>query len=615
MKKQLLALVAAALCYVLAGTGSLFAQKRGQALIDSLKTEIPRSKEDTAKVLLLLDISFYSANINPDTGIAYGTRALELAEQLQFGRGIAEANRYIGISYNGRSLFPKALEHYLRAMKKYEELKDENGVAKTQVSMGVVYMSKGDSANAIFYLQEALTKIKKQGKKNMEAKIRNNIGSVYLHARDLPKALMYYNQALRQNEELGDIAAIESTTSNLGGVYYEMHQPGEALTHYFRALELNDKTGHLYNRATHSCCIGNTYLYIARDTGSTALLDSLFSGDRTKALQEAKKYMESGLAIYEKLGNLNSSYKYYKYLSEIQQMLGDEISALANYKKYADARDSVYNETNTKNMVTMQLQFDFDKKEALAQEELQRQKVVRNGFVIGFGIVLLFAFIFLSQRNRIRKGKKESDELLLNILPAEVADELKASGSSEARHYDEVSILFTDFKGFTALSEQLKPKELVAEIDYCFRQFDAIITAHGIEKIKTIGDAYMAVAGLPAPDKNHAQKLVRAALEIRDFMEDYKRERRQQGKIFFEIRIGIHSGEVVAGIVGVKKFAYDVWGDAVNMAARMESSGETGKVNISESTCALVSNEFNCTYRGEIEAKGKGRVKMYFVEE
>lgn len=607
-------LLLAVLCGVLAVTGELCAQKRGQALIDSLKTELPRSKEDTGKVLLLLDISFYSANINPDTGLRYGTQALQLAEKLQFGRGIAEANRYIGINYNGRSLFPRALEHYLQAMKKYEELHDENGVAKTQVSMGLVYMSKSDSANAIFYLQQALAKLKNQGKKNMVAKVLNNIGSVYLDALDLPKALTWYNEALRQNEALGDISATESTTSNLGGVYYEMKRPDDALTYYFRALKLNEQTGNLSNRATHSCCIGNTYLYIARDTGNTALLESLFEGDRTKALLEAKKYMESGLAIFEQLGNLNSSYKYYRYLSEVQQLLGDEINALANYKKFADARDSVYNESNTKNMVTMQLQFEYDKKDAIAQAELNRQKLVRNGFVIGFAIMLLFAFVFLAQRNRIRKGKKESDELLLNILPEEVAGELKKSGTSEARHYDEVSIMFTDFKGFTALAEQLNPKELVSEIDYCFRKFDAIITAHGIEKIKTIGDAYMAVAGLPVPDNDHAVNLVRAALEIRDFMEEYKHERLQQGKIYFEIRIGIHSGEVVAGIVGAKKFAYDVWGDTVNMAARMESSGETGKVNISESTFNLVNSHFTCTSRGEIDAKGKGKVNMYFVE-
>ena len=346
MKKQVLA--AFALALVCGATNMAFAQKHGQQLIDSLKTEIPRSKPDTNKVLLLLDISFYSANINPDTGIRYVTQALELSEKLNFGKGIAEANRYMGISYNARSLFPRALEHYLRAMKKYEELKDLNGIAKTQSSMGMVYTLKKDSANALLYLRKAFATFEKLGAKGPIAKMLNNIGNVYLQDYDLPQALNYYTRALKKNEELGEPTAMESNISNLGAVYYELKQPAEALTHYFRALELNDKTGNLSNRATHNCSIGNTYLYIARDTTGTTLLDSLFGGDRTKALLESKKYMEEGLSLFEKLGNLNSSYKYYKYLSEVQQMLGDEIGALANYKKYADANDSVYNETNTK---------------------------------------------------------------------------------------------------------------------------------------------------------------------------------------------------------------------------------------------------------------------------
>lgn len=210
----------------------------------------------------------------------------------------------------------------------------------------------------------------------------------------------------------------------------------------------------------------------------------------------------------------------------------------------------------------------------------------------------------------LRLEKQKSEDLLLNILPAEVAEELKEKGHADARLYNNVTVLFTDFVNFTQRSERLKPSELVALIDYYFKAFDTIIELHGLEKIKTIGDAYLAVCGLPAENPDHACNVVAAALEIRDFMEAQK----ASNPAAFQIRIGINSGPVVAGIVGVKKFAYDIWGDTVNTAARMEQHGEVGKVNISAATYELVKDSFQCSFRGELEAKHKGRMGMYFVE-
>jgi adenylate cyclase len=209
----------------------------------------------------------------------------------------------------------------------------------------------------------------------------------------------------------------------------------------------------------------------------------------------------------------------------------------------------------------------------------------------------------------LEEEKQQSERLLLNILPAEVAQELKAKGSAEAKQYDAVSVLFTDFVNFTQVSERLGPKELVDKLDTCFRAFDEIIEKHGLEKIKTVGDAYIAVCGLPLSDPYHAVKTARVAIEIRQFIEGFN-----QKEETFQVRIGIHSGPVVAGIVGSKKFQYDIWGDTVNTAARMEQNSEKGKINVSATTFELIKDHFSFHPRGKIAAKNKGDVEMYFLE-
>lgn len=231
--------------------------------------------------------------------------------------------------------------------------------------------------------------------------------------------------------------------------------------------------------------------------------------------------------------------------------------------------------------------------------------------VIRDGILLQKNNLILSNTlGELKNEKQKSDDLLLNILPEEVADELKSKGSTTARHFDNVTVLFTDFVNFTSAGERMSPQELVDELHTCFKAFDEITSKFNIEKIKTVGDAYLAVAGLPTADPDHAENMVKAAIEINEFMKERILKLNEKS---FEIRIGIHTGKVVAGIVGVKKFAYDIWGDTVNTAARLEQNSQAGKINISQTTYELVKDKFNCKYRGEIEAKGKGNLKMYFV--
>jgi class 3 adenylate cyclase len=242
--------------------------------------------------------------------------------------------------------------------------------------------------------------------------------------------------------------------------------------------------------------------------------------------------------------------------------------------------------------------------------------------LIGATLVVYFSiqyFVKTIKKNNVllQHEKKKSDDLLLNILPAQVADELKRTGKIAPTLYSDTTIIFSDFKDFTQYSELFTPEELINELDRCFKKFDEIITNHGLEKIKTIGDAYMCVAGIPRDQRAaalNACRAVRAAIDMVAFIEETRAAKLKEGKAFWDIRIGIHTGDVVAGIVGQKKFAFDIWGDAVNIANRLETCSEEGKINISGTTFKLIQNYFNCSYRGKLPVKNKGQLEMYFVD-
>jgi class 3 adenylate cyclase len=247
------------------------------------------------------------------------------------------------------------------------------------------------------------------------------------------------------------------------------------------------------------------------------------------------------------------------------------------------------------------------------QDYLVKSKLDRTLFIRS----VLYSIERHQLRNQLLHEKEKSDNLLRNILPETIADELKSNGKIKARHYDEVSVMFIDFAGFTGISAAMKPEELVQELHTCFSHFDAITEDLGLEKIKTIGDAYMCAGGIPVQNETHALDIIKAAFKIMKFIEKRYQEKQAEGQEYWRARIGINLGPAITGVVGSRKFTYDIWGDTVNTAARMESSGAPGRVNISQTIYDQLKGNpaYSFEDRGAIEAKGKGLIPMYFISE
>ncbi|MES2849682.1 MAG: adenylate/guanylate cyclase domain-containing protein, partial [Bacteroidota bacterium] len=448
-----------------------------------------------------------------------------------------------------------ALDYFLQSYKLSLAINDQYSIGSSTANLGELYYKMGNDEQALFYLEQSVKAY--EGTEDLPYSL-NYIGRVYVHKQQFDKAIEIHKQAFEISRKLDTKLDQTQSLVGLGQAYQAKGDMGDAIDAYMQAIAI---------------------------------------GQPLNAITEIKDAYQGLSVVYSQKKDFVNAYKYQDLLLAI--------------------KDTIYNVNTDKKLGTLQFTFDLEKKESeieIQKKEVKTQKRFKYTFIGGFAIMVLFAAVFFAQRNRIHKAKKRSDELLLNILPEETAEELKETGTAKTKSFESVTVLFTDFKNFTIASEKLTPEELVAEINHCYSAFDRIVEKYGIEKIKTIGDSYMCAGGLPVSNKTHPFDVVSAGIDMVKFIEDNKQERIAKGQPYFELRCGIHSGPVVAGIVGIKKFAYDIWGDTVNTASRMESSGGIGKVNISGITYELVKEKFTCTYRGKIEAKNKGVIDMYFVE-
>jgi adenylate cyclase len=593
-----------------------------------------------------------------DKAIALYTELLELARKLGNTRAQGLGLEQLGTAnyYLGRA--PVAMDYWQQSMAIRLALADSTDIYALRMNMANGMVSMDDLEQGLRAFFEVLAWADRNGNRSFQASCLSNIAMVYALQGKLEDAASNYRRLLVDLKSAITPGDRSIALTNLGQVHLDMGQPDSARIIFTELKELAEAGRMIAALSTAELGLGNVARlagdrigarahferarlgYRAEDMANDvaivqermasldreavdsldrAYLERFFNGAPQPALAEAHALLDSAITTFlvnEDTPNLMNAYSA---LSEVERAQGDHRSALEHHKLFKAWSDTLFNAERDKKLTETAMTYEFEKKQAAAKAEQekkdQRQRLVRNAIAGGLAFSLLFLGVVWRQRNKINAARKRSDERLLNILPEEVADELKATGAAEAKHFDTATILFTDFKGFTQLSEKVTPAELVAELNTCFKAFDRIMEKYRIEKIKTIGDAYMAAGGLPDPQHGPPADVIRAALEMQDFMQQHKAEREAAGKPFFEMRVGIHSGPVVAGIVGVKKFQYDIWGDTVNTASRMESSGEVGKVNISEATYALVKDtpELTFTPRGKVQAKGKSEMEMYFV--
>ncbi|MFO8054822.1 MAG: adenylate/guanylate cyclase domain-containing protein [Bacteroidales bacterium] len=570
-----------------------------------------------AQMILNLGIA-YDLKGQYDSALLKFEEALILAREHELKTIEGDIYNNYGIVYAYRGQLGKSLDYGIKALEIFEILGDSVRLAKIYNNLGSRYSEMNLEQTALEYYQKAIDINTRTGDNYRLSHNYGNIGTIYSEMGENHKALEYYNKAYELQKDLANQRDLSITLGNLAVIYQNMEDYDRSMEFahqsYEIALQTNDEIGKL----TYFTTCGKTFLKQKNYNKSL------------ECFLQAKK-------LAEKMGARQSLIEIYKGLSELFAEKDNFKTAFFYNEKYLDERFYLHDSERNK-ALNMLKDYENIKKEneiALLTKDteiqklnLKRQKILRNS-ISGLGIVvLLFAigvghrYIYMRRtRNELAdknlliiNEKQKSDRLLLNILPEETAVELMENGSSKARKFELATVLFSDFKGFTKVAEQLSPEELVAEVDHCFIAFDNIISKYNIEKIKTIGDAYMCAGGLPVANTTSPWDVAGAALEILEFMEEYKQEQLSKGKPYFEIRIGIHSGPVVAGIVGNKKFAYDIWGDTVNIASRMESSGEAGRINVSGTTYTYIKEDFECEYRGKIEAKNKGLVDMYFVK-
>jgi len=623
---------------------SVFSQNKK---IDSLKTIVQTGIKDTVMVHALNAMSIEVLNNENIPGSRiYAEQANELAIQLEYKKGEAYALKNIGLAAYYQGDYMEVLDYWAQSLSTFEEIQDTLGIANLVNNLGAVYYSQGSNAKALNYYLRSLSISEKIQDAYNTSQTLLNIGGLYAEMLNFDKALEYYNRIEKYRISLNSPAITVAYFMGVGEIYFEQGFYSEALKFYEEALSntlnITMQSNNLIKLGMVEFKIGNKdkandYLKeayrIANNNNQQLLvvqaLIALGIVNQQNNFNKAIQSYQEAEVLAKRMEANDELRDIYEGLYQTYELAGDYLNAFEYQKYYLAQKDLLFNLESDDKIRGLQFDFDLEKKEdqigllekeaEITELEAKRQQnafyvsLLVSGLILLLGIGVFKRYKYVKKSNKIiSEEKNRSENLLLNILPEETAKELKLNGKVQAKKFESVTVLFTDFKGFTHYAQNLSPEELVRSVDYYFSKFDEIMDKYGMEKIKTIGDAYMCAGGLPFPSEDHPIKMIEAAFEIARFIDESKKL--SNGNItHFDVRIGINTGPVVAGVVGIKKFAYDIWGDTVNVASRMESKSEPGRINISENTYKLIKDSFECEYRGEIDVKNKGMMKMYFV--
>ena len=565
-----------------------------QKIADSLaliyKSDTVRGK---AKMELLRNLAFNETK-NLDQAIKYAEELIVLAKSLGDDLYLYRGYLQKGNKVKSKGFLDEALEAYFNSLKSAQNAEYNAGIGSAYGAIADIYSVSGNHNNAMLYYNKAIATLRTGTDSISLASAISNAGDEYLNHKSYDSALMYFKESEKIFEKIDYGTGKGFSLGNIGMVYANTGNNKLAESNINEAIRILEELEDYYPICVY--LISMSDIYLQKGDKQAALNYAL------RSLDLAKKY-----GLKEQISDANLK------LSELHAHNPEE--SFKYYKEHIIFRDSVNDINSVQKMADLRTDFEVSQKQVqvdLLNQRTRNQKLINLSLfiIVGLGAIILGTLYWYYKA--IQKEKKVSESLLLNILPSETAQELKQNGKVESVKFDQVTVLFTDFVQFTRVAEHVDPEQLVRSIDFYFKKFDEIAHRHDLEKIKTVGDSYMCAGGLPTVSRTHAKNVIRAAREMNEFVQSELNS--QDGLNHFDIRIGIHTGPVVAGIVGLKKWQYDIWGDTVNIASRMESNSKPGKINLSESTYHHIKDEFQCEYRGEIEVKNHGSMKMYFLE-